>query len=195
MSGVRSSAGICAVALAAAACGCATESARGAGDAGEVGAALARLHASGPGPINAAGAPMVYLAYRGPAGSAIGAFDLAHGSLVWHQPAEPTGRIEVGRSAIVHATRTPAGGAVLVGRNAASGDVIWRQELPGDQRLHGYALDGETCFYVVRAFSQTGTHGAGRLIALDARTGATRWQHTLPRRAAGWWRCRSRPST
>jgi len=168
------------VALASVAAGCATEIARGAGDAGEVGAALARLHASGDAPVNAAGAPMVYLAYRTSAGPAIGAFDMARGALLWHQPAEPTGRIEVGRSAIVHATRTPAGAAVLVGRDAASGDVIWRQELPGDQRLHGYAVDGDACFYVVRAFSDTGTHGAGRLVALDARTGATRWQHTLP---------------
>ena len=162
------------------AAGCATEIARGAGDAGEVGAALARLHAGAGAPVNAAGAPMVYLAYRGSSGPAIGAFDMARGSLLWHQPAEPTGRIEVGRSAIVHSMRTPAGGTVLEGRNAATGDVIWRQELPGDQRLHGYALDGETCFYVARAFSDTGTHGAGRLVALDARTGTTRWTHTLP---------------
>jgi len=75
---MRCGAAILAMALAGAS-GCATEIARGAGDAGEVGAALARLRAGGPAPVNAAGAPMVYLAYRGSAGPAIGAFDLARG--------------------------------------------------------------------------------------------------------------------
>jgi outer membrane protein assembly factor BamB len=160
--------------------GCATDGARRAGDMGEVGVALARLRPSGATPVNATGEPTAYLAYRGPSGPELGAFDLARSSLVWRQPGELTGRIEVGRAEIVHAARTPAGATVLVGRSGGTGEVLWRQELPGDQRLIGYAVDGDSAYYVARAFSATGTHGQGSLTALDARTGALRWRHDLP---------------
>jgi len=160
--------------------GCATGGAPRAGDMGEVGVALARLRPSGLAPVNATGAPTAYLAYRGPAGPEIGAFDLARSVLVWRQPGESTGRIEVGFKAVVHAAKASAGAAVLVGRSGGTGEVLWRQELPGDQRLIGYAVDGDSAYYVVRAFSATGTHGLGSLVALDARTGALRWRHDLP---------------
>ena len=141
---------------------------------------LPRLRPSGATPVNATGEPIAYLAYRGPSGPELGAFDLARAALVWRQPGELTGRIEVGRAAIVHAARTPAGATVLVGRSGGTGEVLWRQELPGDQRLIGYAVDGDSAYYVARAFSATGTHGPGSLTALDARTGALRWRHDLP---------------
>src|SRR5206468_7387202 len=63
---------------------------------------------------------------------------------------------------------------------AGTGDVLWRQELPGDERLIGYAADGDGAYYVVCAFSANGTHGLGTLVALDARTGAARWRRVLP---------------
>ncbi|HET6147355.1 MAG TPA: hypothetical protein VFH68_07455 [Polyangia bacterium] len=154
--------------------GCATQAARGAGDAAEVGAALARLRPAGDAPVNASGHAMAYLVYRGQAGPSIAAYDLARSALVWQQAGEATGRIEVGRTAIVHAAKGPGGGAVLIGRAGDSGAVLWRQEIPGDQRLIGYCLDGDVAYFVARAFSDTGSHGSGALVALDARTGAGR---------------------
>jgi outer membrane protein assembly factor BamB len=160
--------------------GCATQGARGAGDPAEVGAALARLRPAGEGPVNAAGRPMAYLVYRGEAGPSIAAYDLSRSALAWQQPGEATGRIEVGRTVVVHAARSAGGGATLVGRASDSGAVLWRQEIPGDQRLMGYCLDGDSAYFVVRAFSDTGSHGIGALAALDARTGVARWRHQLP---------------
>jgi hypothetical protein len=127
-----------------AALGCATPGQRGAGDAAEVGAALARLRSAGEGPLNASGHAMAYLVYRGPAGPTIGAFDLARSALAWQQPGEATGRIEIGRTAVLHAAKGSGGGVTLVGRAGDSGAVLWRQEIPGDQRLIGYCMDGET---------------------------------------------------
>jgi outer membrane protein assembly factor BamB len=174
----RAAGGVAAALLAA--LGCATQGQRGAGDAAEVGAALARLRPSGEVPVNASGHPMAYLVYRGPAGPTIGAFDLTRAALAWQQPGEATGRIEVGRTVVVHEASGTGGGAILVGRAGDSGAVLWRQEIPGDQRLIGYCVDGDSAYFVVRAFSDTGSHGIGALAALDARTGAARWRHQLP---------------
>src|SRR4029077_18724712 len=119
--------------------------------------------------------------YRGEAGPTIGAYDLARSALAWQQPGEATGRIEGGRAVVVHAPKSAGGGAALIGRAGDSGAVLWRQEIPGDQRLMGYCLDGDSAYFVVRPFGDdTGSRGIGALAALDARTGAARWRHQLP---------------
>ena len=180
MSGLRDAFVIAALAAGAAACAVPVQ--RHAGDATEVGAALAHLRAAGAdgAPVNSSGQPLVFLAYRGEGGPEIGAYDLARKTQVWKQPGELTGRIEVGRSAIVHAARGGAGAAMLVGRAAGSGAILWRHELGGDERLVGYAVDGDLAYYVVQLMSASGAHGPGSLVAVDATTGGGRWSRSLP---------------
>jgi outer membrane protein assembly factor BamB len=168
-------------ALASGAAACAVPIQRRAGDVGEVGAALAHLGPAADGaPVNGSGRPRAYLAYRGAGGPEIGAYDLARATPVWKQPGELTGRIEVARSAIVHAAKGSGGATMLLGRDAADGQILWRHELAGDMRLIGYAADGDNAYYVVRAVPPGGGHGPGSLVALDATTGNLRWRHDLP---------------
>ena len=163
---------------------CATAPLGRAGDAAEVGSALARQRPEADGPVNGTRAPMVFLAYRGGDGPELGAYDLSGSRLTWHVPGGLIGRIEVGRDVIVHAAKGGAAqetsGTSLVGRALRTGAILWRHAIADEQRLIGYAADGDAVYAVVRPFATTPAHVAGTVVALDAASGAVRWRHDLP---------------
>jgi outer membrane protein assembly factor BamB len=177
----RLAGGVAGVILLSAGLSCATAPQGRAGDAREVAAALAHQRPLGDGPLNRLHTPMAFLAYRGPSAPALAAYDLSRSRLVWEVPGALIGRIEVGQDVIVHAAKGDAGeDKLLVGRAVQSGAVLWRHTITADQRLIGYAVDGDVAYYVARAFASSGQHGAGVVVALDTATGAVRWRHELP---------------
>jgi outer membrane protein assembly factor BamB len=172
----------------AAGAGCATERYHRAGNADDVAAALSRSRPAPGGPTNATGRPLVFLSFGGLRGPQIGAYDLAQAKLLWTQPGEVTGRIEVGRDAIVHARRAQDGRAAgqgeLVGRDLLTGALLWQHPISPDERLLGYTVDADRAIYVVRS-GEGPARGQASAVALDAVSGAVRWRHALPSGDAG----------
>ena len=163
------------------AAGCATSPFKRAGNADDVAAALARSRPA------AGGRNVVFLVLGGTAGPRLGAFDLTASKLLWTQPAEVTTRVEVGASVIVHGARPATGApgaALIVARDIGNGAVLWQHPLASNERLLGYAVDGDTVFMVVAVPGQpqpgAPRSSSGMAIALDGRTGVERWRHTLP---------------
>ena len=158
--------------------GCATDAYQHAGSSEDVAAALAR-HASDAGrtagTANAAGRPLAFLALAGVKGPRLAAFDLVEGRVLWSQPADLKARVEVGRDVIIHG----AAGA-LVARDIATGAERWRRATDKDERLLGYAIDGEAAYLVVQKGGQHLHGGTAFVTALDAATGGERWSHEMP---------------
>jgi outer membrane protein assembly factor BamB len=171
------------IALACLAAGCAVSPFQRAGNAADVGAALARSRPPAEKPTNAAGRNLAVLVLEGTGGPRLAAYDLGAARLLWTQPAEVTTRAAVGASIVVHGTK-PAGAdqgnAIVTGRDLGGGQVLWQYALAGNERLYGYDLDGDAVFVVVQRAGARPSATAGDVIALDGRTGAVRWRHTLP---------------
>jgi len=170
-----------AAALGALGGGCSTFAYSRAGNSQDVAHALAQRSADAAlnRPVNGSGHPVAFLAFGGIGGGRLAAYDLAQSKVLWTQPAELTARAEVGRDAIVYA-RKAGYGAELCGADISTGAVLWQHRLSEDERLLGYAVDGRAAVYVVRTSSDSGRHGTGTAVGLDARTGAVRWRHDLP---------------
>jgi outer membrane protein assembly factor BamB len=157
--------------------GCASTGYKRAGTPSDVTAALARAKPVAPGrPANAAGRPLAFLVLGGAAEAPrLGAYDLAQSTMLWTQPAELTGRVEVARNAIVHAEK----GRDLVGRDIGTGTVVWRHSIPSGQKLIGYAAEADAVYYVAREAKQ------GVVVGLDAARGGVRWRRTLTSNSVG----------
>ena len=163
--------------------GCATSPFRRAGNPADVSAALARARTPAAKPANASKQHLAFLVLSGTEGPRLAAYDLGASRLVWTQRADVTTRVAVGATVIVHGTK-PAGGdsanAIVTGRDIGSGAVLWQHVLAGNERLYGYALDGDAVFMVVQQGGGRASATAGTVLALDGRTGLVRWQHLLP---------------
>jgi outer membrane protein assembly factor BamB len=162
------------IGIAAAALGCATSPYQRAGNAEDVASALAGRQHSAARPANAGGLPLAFLALAGAKGPRLAAYDLATSHVLWTQPADIKGRVEVGADVIVHGASN-----ALVARRIGTGAERWQHALGKDERLLGYAIDAHTVFMVVQ---QGGLHlhgGTAAVIALDASTGAELWRHEL----------------
>ena len=160
--------------------GCATASASCApadlGRAGSpeaVAAALGRATAVPAAPTNAQGRPLAYLALGGAAGSRLAAFDLAQSRMLWSVPTPITGRVVAGVSILIHAD-----GAALVARDVASGAARWRTPLAAGLTLVGYAVDGDSVYYVARRGNEL-RGGESELVALNGRSGGVLWRRAL----------------
>jgi outer membrane protein assembly factor BamB len=162
------------------AAGCATSPYKRAGNSDDVASALSGRTRDAARPANAQGRPLVFLALAGTKGPRVAAYDLAQSRLLWTQPADLRMRVEVGSDFVVHAAPD-----ALVAREISTGGERWRHAMAKDERLLGYAADENAVFAVVQ---KGGAHlhgGTGSLIALDGRTGATRWKQELPSANAG----------
>jgi outer membrane protein assembly factor BamB len=162
--------------------GCATSAYQRAGSSDDVAAALRKTAAptGGGRPQNAAGRPLVFLALGGVKGARLSAYDLGESRVLWTQPADLRGRIEVGADVVIHAAAD-----AVVARDIRSGAERWRHAIAKDERLLGYTIDGAMAYLVIQ---HGGAHlhgGKAHVRALDAATGATRWQHELPSGNAG----------
>ncbi|HXI54610.1 MAG TPA: PQQ-binding-like beta-propeller repeat protein [Polyangia bacterium] len=158
-----------------AAAGCATENYDRAGNAGDVALALAKARPAAPGPVNRTTHALAFVALGGVGGARLAAFDLQQKNLLWTQPAELSGRVEVGSDVIVHARR----GGGVVGRDLSTGAVLWEHPVPPAERLLGYAVDESLVVLVLQSGGETLHGGKATVVALDARSGGQRWQREL----------------
>jgi outer membrane protein assembly factor BamB len=167
-----------AVALAS---GCATSTYQRAGNPDDVASALARrAKSTAARPANAQGRPLAFLALAGAKGPRLAAYDLGEARVLWTQPAEMKGRVEVGSEVLIHGV---ADG--VAARDISTGAERWRVKLEKDERVLGYAIDGTEAYLVVQ---KGGLHlhgGTAVVLAVDARTGGSRWRHPLPSGNAG----------
>jgi outer membrane protein assembly factor BamB len=160
--------------------GCATSAYQRAGNSDDVAAALARGGAAADRPANAVGRPLAFLALGGVKGPRLCAYDLALGRVLWTQPADLKGRVEVGADIVVYGSAD-----AVVARDIANGAERWHHAIAKDERLLGYAMSGRTAYLVVQ---EGGAHlhsGTASVRALDATTGSARWRHELPSGNAG----------
>jgi len=157
-----------------AAAGCATENYDRAGNAGDVAMALARTRPASAGPRQSHDAPHGFRALGGVGGARLAAFDLAQQNLLWTQPAELSGRVEVGSDVIVHARR----GGGVVGRDLSRGPCCGA---PGACRRApaGLCIDDTLVVLVLQSGGETLHVARRRWSALDARSGGQRWQREL----------------
>jgi len=147
-----------------------------AGESAEVAAALARMSPE-RGPTNASGKPRAFLVVNGTSGPQIAAADLASGSVLWRQSDELGARIVVARSAVAYAR--PDG--TLVGRDLASGALLWEHRLPGGRKRLGYAAGGDAVYDVT-----TGDNPREiELVRYDAHGGGVAWRESLEGEAGG----------
>jgi outer membrane protein assembly factor BamB len=155
---------------------CATSPYQRAGNGDDVAAAVARSR-----PPAAPSRSLAFLVLGGPRGSRLAEFDLRTSRVVWQQPAEVTNRVATGTSILVHGGKggSTAPGGIVVGRDLATGAVLWQRPLASSQDLFGYAVDGDQVYLVMRT-TATGAKPVGQVTALDGRTGAVRWEHPLP---------------
>src|SRR3954468_8847423 len=110
------------VAVAAALSACATSPNRRAGNAGEVGSALALPQAPA-----SPSRSLVFLVLGGAAGPRIAAYDLVASRQLWTQPGEVTTRIAVGGDVIIHGAPPATGrGGLIVARDIGNGAVLWQ---------------------------------------------------------------------
>ncbi len=153
---------------------CATSPFQRAGNADDVAGAVARSQ-----PPAVTGRSLAFLVLAGAGGARLAKYDLAASRVLWTQPAEITTRVVVGGSVLVHGSKGTTPNGELVGRDLATGAVLWQHPFPSSEHLYGYALDGDALFVVTRS-TATPSKAAGVLAAYDGRTGAARWQVTLP---------------
>jgi outer membrane protein assembly factor BamB len=153
---------------------CATSPFQRAGNADDVAGAAARSQ-----PPAATGRGLAFLVLAGAGGPRLTKYDLAASRVLWTQPAEVTTRVKVGGSVLVHGSKGTTPNGELVGRDLATGAVLWQHPFPSSEHLYGYALDGDALFVVTRSTTTPGK-AAGLLAAYNARTGVLRWQTTLP---------------
>ena len=162
--------------------GCATSAYQRAGSSDDVASALSRTDAAVAvgRPANAAGRPLAFLALGGVKGPRLAAYDLSESRVLWTQPADLKGRVQVGADVVVYGAAD-----ALVARDISTGAERWRHAIAKDERLLGYAIDGKTAYLVVQ---EGGAHlhgGKASVRALDGSTGASRWRHELASGNAG----------
>jgi outer membrane protein assembly factor BamB len=162
--------------------GCATSAYQRAGSSDDVASALSRTDAAVAvgRPANAAGRPLAFLALGGVKGPRLAAYDLSESRVLWTQPADLKGRVQVGADVVVYGVAD-----ALVARDISTGAERWSHAIAKDERLLGYAIDGKTAYLVVQ---EGGAHlhsGKASVRALDAATGASRWRHELSSGNAG----------
>jgi outer membrane protein assembly factor BamB len=166
--------------LASALAGCATSTYQRAGDPDDVASALSRRGSTAARTANAQGRPLAFLALSGAKGPRLAAYDLGEGRVLWTQPADMKGRVEVGSEVVIYGV---ADG--VAARDIATGADRWRVKLDKDERVLGYAIDGAEAYVVVQ---KGGAHlhgGTAVVLAVDGRTGGVRWRHPLPSGNAG----------
>lgn len=164
----------------AAALGCATSPYHRAGNPDDVASALSRR---GPGvarTANAQGRPLAFLALSGTKGPRLAAYDFGEARVLWTQPADMKGRVEVGAQVVIYGVTNG-----VVARDIATGAERWRMPLSREERLLGYTIDGDAAFVVLQKGGQHLHGGVALVVAIDARTGGTRWRHDLPSGNAG----------
>ncbi|HVV16686.1 MAG TPA: PQQ-binding-like beta-propeller repeat protein [Polyangia bacterium] len=157
--------------------GCATSPYQRAGNGDDVAAALSRSR-----PPEVGARSLAFLVLGGAAGPRLAAYDLSASRVLWTQPADVTVRVVSGASVLVHgskATPPASPNGQIVGRDLGSGAVLWQHPIASSEELFGYAADGDE-IYVVERVASSGGKPVGRLTALDGRTGAHRWEQTLP---------------
>ncbi len=164
--------GLAALVLGAAAC--ATSPFQRAGNADDVAGAVARSH-----PPAGAGRSLAFLVLAGAAGPRLAEYDLAASHLVWSQQTDVTTRVEVGSGVVVHGSKGTTPNGQMVGRDLATGALLWQHAFPSSEHLYGYALDGDSLFVVTRDATKP-SKPTGELAAYDARSGLLRWQAMLP---------------
>jgi len=163
--------------LLAALAGCATSPYQRAGNGDDVAAAVARRR-----PPETGRRSLAFLVLGGVGGPRLAEYDLSASRLLWTQPADVTMRVATGATMLVHGAKpaAPASpGGEIVGRDLGTGAVLWHHPVASSEELFGYALDGDVV-YLVERVSSPGSKPAGRLTALDGRTGARRWDRVLP---------------
>jgi outer membrane protein assembly factor BamB len=163
--------------------GCATSPYQRAGNSDDVASALSRAHGGDRptnGTMNAGGRKLAFLALGGAKGPRVAAFDLGDSRLLWTQPGDLKARIEVGADVIVYGV-----GDALVARDIGTGAERWRHAIAKDERLLGYAIDDASAYLVVQTGGQHLHGGTAAVLALDARTGSSRWHQELPSANAG----------
>ncbi len=153
---------------------CATSPFQRAGNADDVAGAVARSH-----PPADMGRSVAFLVLAGAGGPRLAKYDLAASRLMWTQPTDVTTRVEIGGSVLVHGGKGTTPNGDLIGRDLATGAVLWQHPFASSEHLYGYALDGDALFVVTRS-TTTPNKPTGVLAAYDARTGALRWQAMLP---------------
>ena len=162
------------VALALGLAACATSPFQRAGNADDVAGAVARSH-----PPAAPARSLAFLVLGGAGGARLAEYDLAASRVLWTQPADVTTRVEVGGTVLVHGSKGTTPNGELIGREVATGAVLWQHPFPSSEHPYGYALDGDALFVVTRS-TTTPNRPTGVLAAYDARTGVLRWQAALP---------------
>jgi outer membrane protein assembly factor BamB len=155
---------------------CATSPYQRAGNGDDVAAAVARSR-----PPEAPARSLAFLVLGGAGGPRLAEFDLRTSRVAWSQPAEVTNRVATGASILVHGGKggPSAPDGTVIGRDLATGAILWQRPVPASQDLFGYAVDGDQVYLVARV-TVPGAKPAGQLTALDGRTGAVRWEHPLP---------------
>ena len=96
-------------------------------------------------------------------------------------------RVVSGASVLVHGSKAapPASpNGQIVGRDLGTGAVLWQHPIARRTSSSGTRWTATRC-YVVERVATSGGKPAGRLTALDGRTGARRWEQALPVGAGG----------
>jgi hypothetical protein len=130
--------------------------------------ALAASRAPTAGPQGTAGRPMAFLVTSD---RQLVGYDFAAGKPAWQENANVRSRVVVGRGLIAHRT----GDSELVGRDPASGKVLFTAHLAAGEKFVGAAIDDEQLYYVVQA---SGEHRTSWVIALD-HTGHELWRTSM----------------
>jgi hypothetical protein len=108
---------------------------------------------------------------------AVVAFDIASGEQLWRQRLEPLTRPEVLGDVVLLSVRGEDGEEV-VALDLRSGSELWREETNG-MAFVGGDREGDTLVYVVSVGAAGGERREARVSAVDARSGATRWEHEI----------------
>ena len=108
---------------------------------------------------------------------AVVAFDIASGEQLWRTRLEPLTRPEVLGDVVLLSVRGQEGEEV-VALDLRNGNELWREETDG-MAFVGGDREGETLVYVVSVGAAGGERREARVTAVDARSGAARWEHEI----------------
>jgi hypothetical protein len=136
-------------------------------DPDKLAAALQRVEAPKPGPVNKLGKPLAFLAARGKPKELI-AFDLEAKKELWRVPADVASKVVVGSEFVACIE-----GKALVGRDVTSGKKLWKVDIDGT--FIGAAADSNNVYYTAKTGSRTWS-----LIAVDGTSGSQLWDAEAP---------------
>lgn len=132
-------------------------------------AAFQKIGPARTGPVNATGKPLAVLVARTAPTRTIIAFDLDGKKELWRAQADVKSRVLVGRSFVANLE----GQSDLVGRDVATGKVLWKTGVSGG-RFVGATAEGDRLFYTVAGKS------TWDLVAVDGRSGDELWRADSP---------------